>query len=611
MSNSMFKFLTLLALLGLQACATAPPQAPACESGMAMSAHGCAPSGAVEDGFVNEIYERRTWKSYEELEGDPVQMGANAEIPVQSAYGKILGPTHEDARNSLVSKLYLIDNAQHTVDFVYYIFANDLVGYSMIGALCNAVQRGVDVRVMVDAAGSMSADKTSLRALSRCGDRAGFIRNANGDITTRRARMQLMTFNALTNFKGSPNRRSHDKLLVIDGSFKDRAYVMTGGRNISLAYYGISPEGEVDDHAYRDAEILLRADPESGEVSVGDVSEIYYSLLFLYRGNRSMLGTDTDQAQDIYRRELAKAYEALRQTRDMPLLQPHWQAMPDYLTQNFRQTQALLVHELTNLDNKRVVKNAIANFEQNPNSVLFVIDQIQKHTGPTELTRIVSPYLFLAQYKDENGEISVDGAAEMLRYLDENPDAEIEIITNSVLTSDNFSAQAIIDFDTGPRLLLDSGLSDSWLITASDQERTAALTNSVAWKEQISHPRLRVYETGGLDSDYFEGGDYTYGKLHAKFFHEGDIAYVGTSNFDYRSRLYNNEMGFIIQSQELVDDLNKAFDYLLAKSYRWGSPEWLELREKTMGISGMKGWSTRNQRAVFKTLKGTGLHWLF
>ena len=36
-----------------------------------------------------------------------------------------------------------------------------------------------------------------------------------------------------------------------------------------------------------------------------------------------------------------------------------------------------------------------------------------------------------------------------------------------------------------------------------------------------------------------------------------------------------------------------------------------EMRGKTLEIKGMKGWSTRHQRKIYKTLKVTGLHWLF
>ena len=87
--------------------------------------------------------------------------------------------------------------------------------------------------------------------------------------------------------------------------------------------------------------------------------------------------------------------------------------------------------------------------------------------------------------------------------------------------------------------------------------------------------------------------------------------FAGTTNLDYRSRLYNSELGFFFKSEPLSAELNEAFEYLVEMSYRWGSPEWLELRHKTLDIKGMKGWSTKNQRTIFKTLKATGLHWLF
>jgi phosphatidylserine/phosphatidylglycerophosphate/cardiolipin synthase-like enzyme len=41
---------------------------------------------------------------------------------------------------SLAAKIWSIENAQHTVDATYYIFKPDLVGYAVLGALCNAVK---------------------------------------------------------------------------------------------------------------------------------------------------------------------------------------------------------------------------------------------------------------------------------------------------------------------------------------------------------------------------------------------------------------------------------------------------------------------------------------
>jgi len=58
------------------------------------------------------------------------------------------------------------------------------------------------------------------------------------------------------------------------------------------------------------------------------------------------------------------------------------------------------------------------------------------------------------------------------------------------------------------------------------------------------------------------------------------VGFVGTTNFDYRSRLYNSEMGFFFDSEELAQAIVDNTDYLISISYRWGSPEWLEMRRR-------------------------------
>ena len=54
--------------------------------------------------------------------------------------------------------------------------------------------------------------------------------------------------------------------------------------------------------------------------------------------------------------------------------------------------------------------------------------------------------------------------------------------------------------DTAPRLLLDQETRDAWRALKAEDELGGELTSPAAWKEQVNHPRLRVYETGKLDS---------------------------------------------------------------------------------------------------------------
>ena len=156
------------------------------------------------------------------------------------------------------------------------------------------------------------------------------------------------------------------------------------------------------------------------------------------------------------------------------------------------------------------------------------------------------------------------------------------------------------------------GLSGSLLLELNGKEEmNAELVSSETWTELINHPRLKVWETGRLDSVLLGQGDRYYGKLHAKFIITGDIGFVGTSNFDYRSRLYNNEMGFFFYDPELIAEIARNTDYLISLSYRWGSPEWLAMRSALVEAGGVKGITTRQQSTLFRFLRATGLKWQF
>jgi hypothetical protein len=345
---------------------------------------------------------------------------------------------------------------------------------------------------------------------------------------------------------------------------------------------------------------------------VGDISSGYFTLLFNFRGNRLLSNRiRNEQQRQLYYDRQAQAYDALEALKAMPIMASHFAAAEALSgAEGWEDVRSLLAHNMSNLDNRGVVRNAVGNMASNPNSILSVLNQVSEQVPPEFPTRLVSPYLFLARYEDKSGNVLVDEAESILEYLAAHPESRFELITNSVLTSDNFSAQAIIDFDTAPRLLLPPELRDRWLALSGAEEAQSELVNSPEWQAAIDNAQVVVYEAGGLDAAAF-GGETVYGKLHAKYWQAADIGFVGTDNFDYRSRLFNSEMGYFFQGQALADDLAADFERLKARSVRWGTPEWLELRQQTMQLKGTKGMTTRTQRNVYKTLKATGLHWLF
>lgn len=605
---SMRASLLLCLALALSACVSVDTPPGSCPAGT-QSLPNCPPLDAVEDESVSAWYRARTWLPADEWDQDPVRLGIEAEIPIQSARIKLLGTSERDALYSLAAKLHMIDQAQHSIDAVYYIFKDDLVGQAFLGGLCEAVQRGVDVRLLVDSLGSISLDKNWLRALYHCQLAAPFLTNADGQVTNRRARVQVVIFNALSTVLSNPNRRSHDKLLVVDGDFPELAMVMTGGRNMSLSYYGIHADGTPNPDTYLDGELLIRPDPASlDDIHVGYVAESYFTLLNGFKHNRHVQGRVPPGRQSAYsQRELALK-EALAELRSMPLLADALAAMPEYLDSGYHRGEVMLAHEFGNLIDKKPVAEAVANMRANPNSITYLIgaleDKDEKHI------KVVSPYLFAARYLDGNGEVLLDEASEIKAWLDEDPERTYEIITNSVLTSDNFLAQSVVDMDMAPRLLLNEALINQWQGKREDGELNPELVDSEAWRDLTQHPRLQIYETGRSD-DRLLGGDVDYGKLHSKYIVTDKVGFLGTSNFDYRSRLFNNEMGFFFRSESLTEEFLADFEALRAKSYRWGSPEWLEMRKEVVARGGAKGMTTKYQRNLYRILNVTGLEWLF
>jgi len=52
----------------------------------------CPPADAVEDRMIDDLYELRTWVPPSKLTLDPIKLGEEAQVPINSARAKIIGP---------------------------------------------------------------------------------------------------------------------------------------------------------------------------------------------------------------------------------------------------------------------------------------------------------------------------------------------------------------------------------------------------------------------------------------------------------------------------------------------------------------------------------------
>jgi len=108
-----------------------------------------------------------------------------------------------------------IRTAQHCIAMQSYIFDNDAIGREMAQALIEAHQRGVQVRVLIDAIGSKYSHPPIIKMLRRGGvTTALFMTNPLGVL-----RMPYA------------NLRSHRKIMVVDGTIG-----FTGGMNVRAAF---------------------------------------------------------------------------------------------------------------------------------------------------------------------------------------------------------------------------------------------------------------------------------------------------------------------------------------------------------------------------------------
>lgn len=592
------------------------------------------PVTANEAVDIDTLYRERTFIPPHRQRSDPLADSIHGEMPTRPARGRILG-TGADLL-SLAAKLHLLDNARHTIDMAYYIFERDLVGYAVLGALCQAVQRGVDVRLVIDSIGSLHASHAELKALSTCADQAGEMRTPSGRPSGHRARVQVVVFNAVSNLSGRlramtrnvanwfrrddlprisirVNRRLHDKLLVVDGDFADRAAVVIGGRNIASQYHGMHDDGSHDPDAYRDVELLLR--PATGIVDgvadehLGTDTARYFQALFLHLGNKPLQARTLPRGLGVYRRERRRFEEHLARVRALPGYAAAARGIDAALDRGLAPARVTLAHELANLTNRDAVTRAYANMIANPNSIMHRMRR-WRAAPDVERIRMVSPYLFFDRFPPRDPDPVIDEVRAMRQWVEAEPNRRIEIITNSVLTTDNALAQAIIDMQMAPRLLLDDTLKTRWQESLWGGRIDRELVDSEAWRRAVNNPKIRFYESGRLDSRPLRGNGIEDGRLHAKFITADGGGFVGTTNFDHRSRILNNESGFFYHSPALSRQLDEEFEALRQRAYLWGSPEWLKMREAMLEHGGAIGLSTRWQRAIFGFLHGFYLAWL-
>lgn len=127
--------------------------------------------------------------------------------------------------------LEAIENATRSIALQSYIFDNDRLGLQFVDALERAQQRGVQVRVLIDAIGVQYSRKPIHRVLRKKGIPCALFMP-----------ISLLPLSLLK--RPYANLRSHRKLLIVDG-----VIAFTGGMNIREGFFSkYNPKPTLDTH---------------------------------------------------------------------------------------------------------------------------------------------------------------------------------------------------------------------------------------------------------------------------------------------------------------------------------------------------------------------------
>ncbi len=148
----------------------------------------------------------------------------------------------EQGTEAMLSRAWLSEHAQETIDVQYFIFSTDNIGLIAVDYLIKAAERGVKVRLLVDDI-MVDAKANELLKLASHENLSIKIYNPMANIGKN---IFDKIVNLTTDFHGL-NQRMHNKTFTVDGKVS-----ITGGRNVADEYFGY-------DHQFnfRDRDVLL------------------------------------------------------------------------------------------------------------------------------------------------------------------------------------------------------------------------------------------------------------------------------------------------------------------------------------------------------------------
>ena len=415
----------------------------------------------------------------------------------------------EDGGNAILTRAWLSEYAEKTIDIQYFIFATDNVGLIACDYLVRAADRGVKVRILVD---DILVDAEPHEILTLDSHENIDIKIYNPGINIGKNIAQKIKKMA-TDFRHA-NQRMHNKTFTVDGRI-----TITGGRNIADEYFDY-------DHAYnfRDRDVLLLG--KTVETVKRSFTDFWNSPLSV---------PVTDLVEDTENSFTSKTrFDRLHQYACNPAnFWPQVRAQLDDLPKLFRAIQK--AGKIQWLDSVDFVSDPPGKNEDRP-----------EHTGGNttdELIRLVnsakysvdiqSPYL-----------VTTDIGKNLFREAVKRG-VKVRILTNSLASTDNLDAFS--GYQRDREELLKTGIR-IFEFRPDARERYKMMTGAL--QEKLNYTPV-------------------FG-LHAKsMVIDGYITVIGTFNLDPRSANLNSECITVIRSKKIAEGVLNGMNQEFKPENSW------------------------------------------
>ncbi len=440
----------------------------------------------------------------------------------------------EDGGYAMITRAWLTEYAEKTIDIQYFIFSTDNVGLIACDYLIRAADRGVKVRILVD---DIMVDADIQDILTMNSHSNIEIKIYNPGVNLGKNLAQKLTKFA-TDFRGA-NQRMHNKTFIVD-----KQVLITGGRNIADEYFDYDHE-----YNFRDRDILLLGK----EVNKANTSFEQFWNSNLSVPAQSVVNEKATNATD------PKRFDKLHE----------YACNPENFWPQVRNKIADLHHVIEKIKNDGSLMWV--------DSVDFISDNPGKNDGSEGLAGGgITTSALIQLVKNAKTSIDIQSPYLITTELSQNlfRDAvnrgvKVRILTNSLASTDN--VEAFSSYQTDREKLLKTGV-EIYEFKPDAAERMQIMTGELQ-----------------AEIDYKP----TFG-LHAKsMIVDGKITVIGTFNLDPRSANLNTECISVVYSTPIAQQVLKGINTEFLPENSWHTTLDFNPDSEVAALKRVKTWTRK------------------